>query len=165
MDKRPKRRKSKDNPYILDKIDKKKIYKVLFSNLKGIKYEIEINSEIYNALNQFELDDLKQMNEFDRHIEHLEQSEEMLYKKSIKNEKSIEEQVIQKSLYENLHSEISQLSYIQKRRIKMYFFENMTLQEIANIEHSSCRAVKYSIDIALSKLQKNLKNKILDFKN
>lgn len=157
MDKRPKRRKSKDNPYTLESIEEMKIYRVLFNDNSGKKYEIDISQEIFDVLNQFELNDLKELNEYDRHIEHLEQTEEFFYKRSIRKEGNIEEQIIQKSIYEDLHKKISELPDIQKRRIKMYFFEDMTLQEIANIEHCSCRAVKYSIDTALSKLKKNFK--------
>ena len=35
----------------------------------GISQEIEINEKQNNAFNEFELEDLSEMNEFDRHIE------------------------------------------------------------------------------------------------
>ena len=156
MENRPKRRKSKDNPYTLDKIEEKRIYKVLFSDSKGNKYEIEINSEVYEALNQFELDDLKQMNEFDRHIEHIEQSEEQLHKNALKKQETIENKVIDKLVYENLLNKISMLPPAQSRRIKMYFFEDKTMECIAKIEKCSKVAVKHSIDDGLKNLKKFL---------
>lgn len=157
MDSRPKRRKTRDNPYTLESIEEMKIYRVSFCDNTGKKYTIDINQDIFEVLNQFELDDLKLLNEYDRHIEHLEQSDETLYKKSKIKEKNTETKLLEKFMLENLYKKISELPDIQKRRIKMYFFEDMTLQEIANIEHCSCRAVKYSIDAGLSKLRKNLK--------
>ena len=127
MDNRPKRRKSKDNPYTLESIEEMKIYRVSFSDNTGKKYDIDISSEIFEALNQFELDDLRILNEYDRHIEHLEQSDEALYKKSkIKNE-TLESKILENFIFENLYKEISKLPDVQKRRIKMYFFEDMTL--------------------------------------
>ena len=53
---------------------------------------------------------------------------------------------------------MSILSNIQKRRIKMYYFDDMTLKEIAKIEKCSIMSVKESIDSGINKLRKNLKN-------
>lgn len=156
-DKRPKRRKYKDNPYKLESIEEEKIYIVSFNDRLGNHYTVNVDFEIFKALNQFELDDLKELNEFDRHIEHLEQTDELLYKKALLKKENIEDYIIRKSTYEELISAINKLSDIQKRRIKMYYFENKNLQEIANLENCSCRAIKYSIDAALNKLKKILK--------
>lgn len=158
IDKRPKRRKSKDNPYTLESIEEKDIYKVSFSNGKGIKYKVDISSEIFDVLNQFELDDLKALNEYDRHIEHLEQNDEALYKKSKQKEKNLEIKILENFIFEELHNKISKLPEVQKRRINMYFFEDMTLQEIASKEKCSKVAIKHSIDDALKNLKKILKN-------
>lgn len=157
-DKRPKRRKHKDNPYTLESIVEKKIYRVLFNNQNGEKYEIDISEEVYNVLNKFELDDLKELNEFDRHTEHLEQSEESLYKLSLLKQQNIDDYIIRESTYEELNGAINKLPEIQKRRIKMYYFQEMTLKEIGNLEHCSKVAVKHSIDDGISNLKKFFKN-------
>lgn len=157
-DKHPKRRKHKDNPYTLESIEEKKIYKVSFSDLTGKKYEVDINEEVYNILDKFELEDLKELNEFDRHTEHLEQSEESLYRLSTSKQESIDDYVIRKSTYEELIVAINKLPETQKRRIKMYYFEEKTLENIGNIEHCSKVAVKHSIDDGIMNLKKFLKN-------
>ena len=79
---RPKRRKYKDNPYKLENIEDKKIYRISFNDTLGKRCIVDVDFEIFKTLNQFELDDLKELNEFDRHIEHLEQTDELLYKKA-----------------------------------------------------------------------------------
>lgn len=59
---------------------------------------------------------------------------------------------------ETLKDAINKLTDVQKRRIKMYYFEDMTLNQIAQIENCSIISVKESIDTAIKKLQKNLKH-------
>lgn len=56
-----------------------------------------------------------------------------------------------------MYSAINSLNSIQKDRIKKYYFEDKTLQEIADEEGCSPRAVKYSIDHAIENLRKKLK--------
>lgn len=152
-----KRRKSKDNPYIIKYDSDLDIYQVIFIDSKGNEQIININIEIYNVFNEFELKDLSIMNEFDRHIEHLEHSEESLYKKAILKNNNVENDALTNILYKDLKHEISKLPDIQKRRLQKYFFEDMTLNEISKIEKCSIRAVKYSIDIALKKLKEKIK--------
>ena len=157
VDKRPKRRKHKDNPYVLNSIKEKNIYTVAFYDDTGRYNEVDIDPKVFNLLNQFELDDLKELNEYDRHIEHLEQSDEELYKKAKNKISDLETNIFKSFVYEDLYNCISKLSEVQKRRIKLYFFEDMTLEEIAKKEHCSKVAVKHSIDDAIKKLQKILK--------
>lgn len=149
MMQRPKRRRFKDNPYILKYDEINDVYKVSF---KDDKYkEIQINTEVYNALDRFELDDLSLMNEYDRHIEHMEVSFDKIYFKN----NQIEDEILTKIMNEELEKEINKLPVIQRRRLKMYFFNHMTLYQIAELENCTFRAVKFSIDIALKKLSQS----------
>ena len=154
MNNRPKRRKHKDNPYTL--IVKEEQYYVEFRDVLRKTQLLSISKEIFECLDRFELDDLKELNEYDRHIEHLELTEDNLYHYTKNKYVSLEEFVFEKLLYEKLHQEINKLPEIQKRRLKMYYLEGKNLREIALIEHCSPRAVKYSIDIALQKLSKKI---------
>ena len=65
MDSSPKRRRYKDNPYKLKIIDK-----LYFIELNGI--DIEVSKEVYDTSNESELHDIKEMNEYDRHIFHFQ---------------------------------------------------------------------------------------------
>lgn len=76
----PKRRKHKDTPYRLLYNDAENKYYLLFKDTKGISKKVEITKDIYQAFNQFELDDLSELNEYDNHIEHNEVYEETLFK-------------------------------------------------------------------------------------
>ena len=50
-----------------------------------------------------------------------------------------------------------QLSEVQRRRLKLYFFGELTYEQIAKLEGCTKRAVKFSVDIAVEKLKKNFK--------
>jgi len=158
MDNSPKRRKSKDNPYEINKNSQTDTYIVKFKDGNKRIHIIEINSTIYDVFNESELIDLSQLNEYDRHIEHLSLDDNLIYYRAYNKQQTIEEMIEKKLQSEELYKAISKLSDTQKRRIKMYYFENMTLQEIAKIERCSIMSVKESIDSGINKLRKNLKN-------
>lgn len=155
---RPKRRRHKDNPYILNNIEEKGIYIVSFKDNKGKLQNIEINKEIYDMFDQFELNDLSEMNEYDNHIEHSEIYENNLNERAIHKPISVEQTVENIIINEKLKEAIDKLSEIQKRRIKMYYFENLTQQEIATREGTSLRAIQYTLNSAIVKLKEILKN-------
>ena len=155
---RPKRRKHKDNPYDLSIIDNK--YIVKFKDNKKVIHIVEVNTQIFDTFNFFELRDLSELNEYDNHIEHSELYDETLEKRIMNKQELIEDIIIKKITFEKLHDAIKKLSEIEKRRIVMYYFEDLTLQEIAKIENTSHQAISKSIQNSILKLKKLLKFKI-----
>ena len=157
MAERPKRRKHKDNPYTLEFIEEKNSYRVSFKDVKGKYQRVEVNKEIYQAFDRFELDDLSELNEFDNHIEHSEIYENNLNQRAMDKPLGVDDIVETMLINEELKKAINELSDIQKRRIKMYYFEDMTLEDIARVEKTSHQAVSKSIINALTELRKILK--------
>lgn len=157
MAERPKRRKHKDNPYTLEFIEEKNSYRVSFKDVKGKFCRIEVNKEIYQAFDRFELDDLSELNEFDNHIEHSEVYENNLNERAMDKPLGVDEIVETMLINEELKKAINELSDIQKRRIRMYYFEDMTLEDIARVEKTSHQAISKSIIKALAELRKILK--------
>lgn len=157
MAERPKRRKHKDNPYTLEFIEEKNSYRVSFKDVKGKYRRVEVNKEIYQAFDRFELDDLSELNEFDNHIEHSEIYENNLNERAMDKPLGVDDIVETMLINEELKKAINELSDIQKRRIKMYYFEDMTLEDIARVEKTSHQAVSKSIIKALAELRKILK--------
>ena len=155
MNSLPKKRKYKDNLYTLSTIDNH--YYILFRDSSNIPRIVEVKKEIYDIFNQFELDDLKELNEYDRHIEHLELTDESIYKKVINNEDGIDDLIIRNSTYDELINAINKLSNTQRRRIKMYNFDELDLKTIASIEHTSFQMISKSIKQAINNLKKILK--------
>lgn len=156
----PKRRKSKDNPYTLIYNSQDDKYIISFNDSSNHKIIFEIDRSLYMLFNEFELEDLSELNEFDRHIEHLNimESDEILYKRTLKKSLLVDDIVDKKLEMETLREAINELPIMQKRRLKKYYFENKTLEDIAKDEHCSKVAVKYSIDCAISNLRKKLKS-------
>lgn len=157
---RPKRRKYKDNPYTLFFDEDNQIYFVIFKDVKGIINKVSVPFDVYSAFNLLELHDLSELNEYDNHIEHSEVYDETLYRRSIHKDESIDDLIIRKSTYEDLIVAINKLPDIQKRRIKMYYFEEMTEQEIATEENTSQQAIYQSLSIAIRNLKRFLKKYI-----
>lgn len=157
MAKSPKRRKYKDNPYTLLHDENKDIYYAMFKDGEGHKQIIQIDKNIYEAMNQFELDDLSEMNEYDNHIEHSEVFENTLNRRILHKPLDVEEIVETNSINKQLKKAINCLSEVQKRRIKLYYFEDKTLTEIAKIEKTTHQAVSETIRNGIINIRKILK--------
>ena len=149
---RPKRRRYSDNPYYLKNVEDK--YIIEFKNANNKIQSINVNKAIYDIIDRFELDDLKELNEYDRHIEHSEILDGDLYKRASIKTKLTEEIVENLIELKELQNALNSLSQIQIRRIKMYYYIDLTLREIAEIENCSIMSVKNSIDTGIKKLKK-----------
>ena len=157
MEKHSKRNKSKDNPYTLTYNETTSSYIVEFKDNKNNNHKVEISEQVYEAFDKFELEDISQIHKYRKHIEHNEVYEETLYHRAIVESKSVESIVEEKIINENLKLAINKLTETQKRRIKLYYFEGLTQQEIAKIEKTSLRAVQYTLNSSLKKLKEILK--------
>lgn len=157
---RPKRRKDKDNPYNLD--IKENNYVVSFKTVKNEYKEVKVSEEVFKAFDKFELEDISQLHKVDKHIDmrvidNTEYMDIILFNNAVNDEISIEEQIENKILQEELKKAILELSEVQKRRVIKYYFENKTLQKIAEEEGCSITSVKESLDSSINKLRKKLK--------
>ena len=150
--KHPKRRKDKYNPYTICEKDGR--YYLSFKDGQAVRHEMEIQKDLFDALNQFELDDLSILNEWDRHIEHYEQTEQSLNRRARLKAETVEESVLHRMEQEQLHRAIRALPEIQRRRLTLYYFQGLTYEKIAEMEGCTKRAVKFSVDIAVEKLKK-----------
>ena len=158
MAERPKRRKHKDNPYTLFYIEEKNIYMISFKDVSGQLQEIEISEEVFNTFDNFELQDIKELNEYDRHIEHSDIFENNLEARAKDKPISLEDEVIKKSLIAEIKNELNKLPIIQRERIKKYFFENKTYEEIARDEGVNKTSIMRAINSGLEKISKKFKN-------
>lgn len=158
MAERPKRRRYKDNPYTLIYIEEKNTYMVSFKDVRGKLQQIEVSEEIYKTFDRFELQDIKELNEYDRHIEHSEIFENNINARAKDKPTSLEDEVINKTLIDEIKREINNLPAIQRERIKKYFFENKTYEEIARDEGVNKTSIMRAINNGLEKISKKIKN-------
>lgn len=131
---------------------------VEFKDNNCIVHKIEVSESVYQAFDSFELQDISQIHKYRMHIEHLELTDELLSKRLFEKNITIEEKVEQQILYEELKKAIEQLSDIQKQRIKVYYFENLSLDEIARKQGTTHQAVSKSIHRGIEELKKSLRN-------
>lgn len=156
MDERhPKRRKDKNNPYTLSVVSGR--FYLSFRDGMGVLREMEIDGDLYGLLNAFELEDLSYLNEWDRHIEQSELSEETLEQRMWRTPCSVEETVYRAIQYEQLHQAIDQLPKTQRRRVILYYFYDFTYEKIAEIEGCSVHSVFVAIERAKEKIKFFLK--------
>lgn len=157
MQKHLNRNKDKYNPYTLDIDEETNTYIVEFKDTKNIIHRVEVSEKVYEAFDKFELEDISQIHKIKKHIERNEVYEETLCHKSLNTPVSVEDEVESKMLQEELKVAINELSNIQKRRLKMYYFNELTLDEIAMLENTSHQAISKSIIRAIEEIRKKLK--------
>lgn len=156
MDKHSKRNKSKDNPYTLSYDEMKETYIVEFKDNQNQLHKVEISEKIYEQFDNFELEDISQIHKYRKHIEHSEVYEETLLHRAVNQPISIEEEVEYKIMLEDIKNAFSVLTETQKRRIKMYYFDDLNFKQIAEIEHCDESSVRESIYKGLEKIKKIL---------
>lgn len=163
IDPRPKRRRDEENPYEIYTTGINTTnprYFLAFTDSNKVKQWMEIDKTLFDAFNEFELDDLSFFNEVDRHYERSEVTEATLNRRAAKPQKSVEEIVSQQMEMDKLHRAIAQLPEKQRRRLVLYYFGEFTYEQIADMEGCKHPAVMKSISSALKKLKNFLSGEV-----
>ena len=129
-------------------------YYIRFKDSSHIVHCFEISKELFNLLDSFELDDLSFLNEWDRYLEQSMQTEASMETRSICHQETVEETVFRHIESEMLHKAIATLPEVQRRRLLLYYFGNMTYQEIAELEGCKHPAVMKSVKAAIDNLKR-----------
>ena len=153
--KHPKRKKDQQNNYRLEINDNNK-YILTFIDGEGATQTLEINQQLYDLFNSFELEDISYLNEISRHYEHSELTEQALNSRALVEKISVEDEVINNITICELHRAIDTLPKIQKRRFMMHFFDNLSYEEISKTENCCRNAVRKSIQIAIESIRKQI---------
>ena len=117
---------------------------------------MEIDKALFDAFNEFELDDLSFFNEVDRHYEQSEVTEATLNRRAAKPQESVEETVSQRMEVDKLHQAIAKLPEKQRRRLVLYYFGEFTYEQIAAMEECKFQVIAKSIKTAEKNLKKIL---------
>lgn len=149
--KHPNRKKDKYNPYVLS-VEKEEYY-VAFLDGQGVRHKERISRELYELFDRFELEDISQLNVISRYLEHSELTEGTLNQRALIQQEAMEDSVYRKIMYDQLHTAISKLPDIQRRRVLLYYFGGFTYERIAEMEGCTKMAVKFSIDTAIKNLR------------
>lgn len=153
-EKRPKRLKSKDNPYTLHVYENR--YTVEFKDGLNVKQEIDIEEIVHSRMNKFELEDKSYMNKVTNHIEQSELTEEQLAQRVLVKPISIDEIILKEEQNKELRKAIDSLPKPQRGRIIKKFFYEMTFEEISKEEKVNIRTIQSSLNRAIKNLRKKL---------
>lgn len=153
--KHPKRRKDKYNPYSIYELEGH--YFISFTDGQGTLHEFPINSALYDAFDMFELKDISYLHKWDKYIEHSEIWESTLNDRAFLQPESVEEVVLKSILMDELHRAILELPETQRRRLILYYFDDLTYEQIGKIEGCTKMPIKRSIDMAIKNLRKKIK--------
>lgn len=158
-DQRPKRRRSKDNPYEIYSVGAhtdQPHYYISFTDSTGVRQELEIDKALFDMLDRFELDDLSFLNEVDNHYERSELTEASLNARAFEPRETVEEVVTLHDENERLHKAIAMLPAKQRKRLTLYYFSGLTYEQIAEMEGCKHPAIMKSVSAAIAKLKKIL---------
>lgn len=133
-------------------------YYASFTDGQGIFREVEISCEVYQQFCNFVKRERNLRRSDERHLEQSELTEETLCRRAVHNPKPIEEVVSDKIRKEKMEQVIAELPEIQRRRLQLYFEYGLTYEQIGQMEGCSKMPVKRSIDCALEKIRKKIKD-------
>lgn len=147
----PKHRRSPDNPYTLSQGEDGR-YWVSYKDGSGNPVKQEIDRSLFQCFLAWELRDISELNEILNH--RADDSFDDLVPKYVDVTKpSLVEQLLEREEIRQLYIGIAKLPPTQRRRVILYYFKDMTYEEIAQQEGCSKSPVERSIRRAIKKLQ------------
>ena len=143
--------------YKLEYNERTNKYYIFFKDSVGNECKLEIKEEVFNVYMKSKQEYKKIQNQYDRYEEHSEQSEKNLYEKCTITEESVEDIIIKNESYRELRKTVKKVTSPHNKRIEMYFFKEMTIQEIAGKEGKNERTIRYSIKRGIDEILKKFK--------
>ncbi len=116
--------------------------------------KVEVTDELIECFDEFRKVKNNQKKSDERHIDFRGVDNAENEAIIIHSEKTIEEIIFEDERKEQLHLALSSLTDIQRRRVLLYYFDDMTVKEIAKLENVVIRVVSRSIRKAEEKLSK-----------
>jgi len=144
-----------EDPYCVftDEIDSVKKYYVSFTDGNGDFQKVEVNIEIYTALEESRKNEKRQTNFINRHVEHTELSEEELLMRA--QPVHIDE-FAKREQSELIRAAFLSLTKIQRRRFVLSHVYGMSYEDVAQLEGCRFQTVSRSIKAAKKMLTESL---------
>ena len=133
-------------------------YFVCFKDGQGVFHETEVSLLVYSAFCQFVKTERNLQRSDERHIEQSDLSDELLSKRAVHPQKSIEDIIVDAEWATTLQSAIAGLPETQRRRFVLYYYSELTYKQIAEMEGCSHVAVMHSLEKAKAAIEKSIKN-------
>jgi len=133
-------------------------YFVCFKDGQGVFHETEVSPLVYSEFCQFIKTERNLRRSDERHIEVSELSDELLNKRAVSPQKSIEDIISDAERADALQAAIAELPETQRRRFVLYYYSELTYKQIAEMEGCSHVAVIHSLEKAKAAIEKRIKN-------
>jgi RNA polymerase sigma-70 factor (ECF subfamily) len=146
------------NPYTLrtEVVEGISRYYVSFLDGEAIRHEIEVSRPVYLEFLRFVKVERNLRRWDERHTEQSDLTDETLHSRALNPQKGVEDTVIDGLYNEQLQRAVESLPEIQRRRFILYHEYGFTYEQIAKMEGCTKRAVKFSVDLATTKIKENL---------
>ena len=128
---------------------------IIYTLADGKRIRIDVTIEVKELLEQTDRQNRSQMRKDRRHLNFVGSMDELDTLPTLPQEDTAA-LVIRMDSCKRLYAAISKLPELQKRRLLMYFFQEMNFRQIAELEGVSIATVARTIDRALDTLRKTL---------
>lgn len=136
----------KDYELVEKEIDGMIHYYAKFTDGQGIEQITELDSEVYNVIHNSQKG-ISSQSRKDRRYGLCS------FDESIGDADVVDETEQTEELLKKVWAHIEELTDVQQRRLRLYFEEKKTLEQIAEIEGVGWRRIQKSIDLALNYLR------------
>ena len=146
------------NPYTLrtEIVEGITRYYVSFIDGQAIFFETEVSHSVYLEFLRFIKIERNLRRWDERHTDQSELTDEMLHRRALYPQTSVEEKTLDRFQNEQLRLAVLSLPEAQRRRFILHYEFDLTYEQIAKMEGCSKVAVKYTIDKAKDKITKAL---------
>ncbi len=144
--------------YRIKNINGKEKYYVSFTDVNGKYIETEVTETVYCCLQGLHRSERNLVRSDERHIEQSEQSETTIYEKGNVDLSSTEDITFDNLRSAELKKAMTILTEKQRIRIHRYYWDKMTLQQIANVDNCAHQTISESIEAARKKIRKFMEN-------
>jgi len=134
----------------------KPLVTIKYKTANGSEICVEVSTPVKELLEQSTRQIQSQRRQDRRHLDYVDYIDGLTDTAMMNPQEDIADLVIRLESYQRLYTAINQLSDIQRRRLTLYFIENLTYRQIAKNEGVSQTVVDRSIKRALNQLCKLL---------
>ena len=135
-----------ENPLIL----------IIYKLADGKRIMIEVTSEVIDALEQSDRQIRSQRRQDRRYLIYTGYIAEFDDHAMVTPQEDTADLLIRMDSYKQLHAALEKLSEVQRRRLSMYYFMDMTYRQIADKEGVAINSIAQSVVRALDKLKRIL---------
>ena len=134
----------------------KSLVTIEYKTADGSRICVEVSTSVKELLEQSDRQIQSQRRQDRRYLDYMDFIEGLTDTTMIHPQADAADLVIRMESYRQLYSAIRELSEVQRRRLLLYFKDDLTHRQIADLEGVDRATVSHSIERALKQLYKHL---------